>query len=79
MPKMDTTWDLILFVAFFCGSFVLFRHWVCHDFASGQCSLVVTCLDRADLLALVCDVKLCSCHFPMWYPESGVVLDCINF
>ena len=22
--------------------------------------------------------KLCFCHFPMWYPGSGVVLDCID-
>ena len=29
--------------------------------------LVVTCWERADLLALVCDVELCVCHFPMWY------------
>ena len=21
---------------------------------------------------------LCFCHFPMWYPGSGVVLDCID-
>ena len=27
----------------------------------------------ADLLALVCDL----CHSPMWYPGSGVVLDCV--
>ena len=27
--------------------------------------LVVTGWERADLLALVCDVKLCSCHFPI--------------
>ena len=40
--------------------------------------LVVTCWERADLLALVCDVLLCVCHFPMWYPGSGVVLDCID-
>ena len=33
--------------------------------------------ERADLLALVCDVKLCFCHFPMQHPGSGVVLDCI--
>ena len=32
----------------------------------------------ADLLALVCGVKLCFCYFPMWYPGSGVVLDCID-
>ena len=31
------------------------------------------------LLALVCDVQLCTCHFPMWYPGSGVVLDCIDY
>ena len=21
---------------------------------------------------------LCFCHLPMWYPASGVVLDCID-
>ena len=21
----------------------------------------------------------CVCHFPIWYPGSGVVLDCIDF
>ena len=51
---------------------------VCHAFASGHCCLVVTCCEKADLLALVCDVLLCFCHFPMWYPGSGVVLDCID-
>ena len=29
-------------------------------------------------MAVVCDVLLCVCHFPMWYPGSGVVLDCID-
>ena len=29
--------------------------------------------------SLVCDVFLCFCHFPMWCPGSGVVLDCIDF
>ena len=29
--------------------------------------------------SLVCDIFLCFCHFPMWFPESGVVLDCIDF
>ena len=34
---------------------------------------MVTCWERADHLALVCDVKLCICHFPcgilgqVWY------------
>ena len=27
---------------------------------------------------LVCDVFLCFCHFTMWCPGSGVVLDCID-
>ena len=37
---------------------------------------VVTCWERADLLALVCGfVSLSLSH---WYPGSGVVLDCID-
>ena len=28
--------------------------------------------------SLVCYVLLSFCHFPMWCPESGVVLDCID-
>ena len=27
---------------------------------------------------LVCEVLLCFCHFPMWCPGSGAVLDCID-
>ena len=45
---------------------MLFRSRICHAFASDHCCLVVTCWERADLLALVCDVKLCFCHFPLW-------------
>ena len=26
----------------------------------------------------VCNVLLCFCHFPMWCPGSGVVLECID-
>ena len=26
----------------------------------------------------VCDLSLCFCHFPIWCPRSGVVLDCID-
>ena len=40
--------------------------------------LVITCWERADLLALACGVKLCGCYFPIWYPGSGMVLDCID-
>ena len=63
---------------FFGGSFVLFPYYVCHAFASAHCCLVVTCWERADLLALICGVKLCDCYFPIWYPGSGLVLDCID-
>ena len=62
---------------FFCWSFVLFMSCVYHAFASVHCNLVVTCWKRVDLLALVCGVYLCFCHFPMWYPGSDVVFDCI--
>ena len=57
---------------------MLFMFCVVHAFESIHCCNVVTCLEKADLLALVCDVKLCFCHFPMWYPGSGVVLECID-
>ena len=57
---------------------MLFITCVCHALASVHCCLVVTCWERADLLALVCVVYLCFCHFPTWYPGSGVVLDCID-
>ena len=49
---------------------------VFYAFSSVLCCLVVTCWERADLLALVCDV--CLFITPMWYPGSGVVLDCID-
>ena len=38
-----------------------------------MCCLMVTCWERADLLALVCDVLLRACYFPIdilgkvWY------------
>ena len=47
-----------------------------HAFASVHCCFVDLCWERTDLLALVGDVY-CIFYFPMWYPGSGVVLDCI--
>ena len=49
---------------FFFGSFVLFMSCVCQALVSIHCCPVVTCWERADLLALVCDVKLCFVTFP---------------
>ena len=53
---------------FFCGSFVLFMSCVCNAFTSVHCCLVVTCWERADLLALVCDVYcvLILSHVVSW-------------
>ena len=57
---------------------MLYLSCVCHALGSVYYCLVVTCWERAALLALICDVKLCICHFHMWYPGSGVVLYCID-
>ena len=57
---------------------MLFMSCVVYAFASVHWCRAVTCCGRADLLALVCDVKLRFHHFLMWYPGSGVVLDCID-
>ena len=55
---------------------------VCLVFAMSLCAsvnmcFVVTCWERADLLALVCGVY-CEFVTSHWYPGSGVVLDCID-
>ena len=55
---------------FFCGSFVLFMSCVCHAFASVHCCLLVTCWERTELLALICD-------FIVFLSLSNVVLECI--
>ena len=52
---------------------MLFMSCDCHAFASVHCYLVVTCWERADLLALVCDVYCGFVTFPcgilgqVWY------------
>ena len=59
--------------------FVIMFH-VClyYTILSVPCSLVITCWERAGLLALLCDVSLCLCHFQIRCSGSGVVLDCID-
>ena len=47
---------------------------VSHTFPSVHCCLVVTCWERADLLALVGDVNCNFCYFPRWYLGSSVIL-----
>ena len=53
----------------------------CLVFAMSLCAsvymcFIVTCWERADLLALVCGVLLLS--LSLWYLGSDVVLDCID-
>ena len=55
---------------FFCLVFVMP---LC---ASFYLCLVVTCWERADLLALVWCLTV-SVSLSHWYPGSGVVLDCL--
>ena len=50
---------------FFCGSFLLLMFRVCHAILSSiYCSLVATCLERADLLALLYVVIYCVLSLP---------------
>ena len=51
--------------------------YLCHAFASVHCCIVVTCWERADLLALVGDVYCFLVTFPCGILGSCVVLDCI--
>ena len=59
---------------FFCG-FLVFAMPLC---ASVYMCLVVTCWERAGLLALVFWCPTVSLSLSHWYPGSGVVLDCID-
>ena len=59
---------------FFCGSFLLFTFHVCLYYAvlSIPCSFVITCCERADLLALVC-VMFSHVFVTFPYGVSGLV------
>ena len=66
---------------FFCTSFLLF---VFRAYLS-YC-LVCSLQHCGHLLgkdwplgSLVFDVFLCFCHFPIWCPGLGVILDCVDF
>ena len=60
-----------------CTRLVFFVSCVSHAFGSVLCCLVVTCWEKADLLALVGDVYCIFVNFPCGILVSGVVLDCI--
>ena len=52
---------------------MLFISCACQAFTPVHCSLMVTCLERTDLLALVCEISICFVTFPcgilgqVWY------------
>ena len=60
---LSTPWRI-----FFCGSFLLFMFRVASILSSVYCRLVVTCWEKVDLLALVCDVNcfLSLSHVVSW-------------
>ena len=58
--------------AVFCGSFLLFMFYVCNAVMSVHCSLVVTCWDRANLLALLY-VMFTSAFVTFWCGVLGQV------
>ena len=59
-------------LCFFC---LVFAMSLC---ASVYMCFVVTCWERADLLALVCWCLTVSLSLSHWYPGSGVVFNCID-
>ena len=75
--------DILLTVprrCFFCGSFLLFMFHVClyHTVLSGPCSLVITCWESADLLALLSVIFLVFLSFSRWCLGPDLVLYCID-
>ena len=64
---------------------MLFMACVCHAFMSVHCCHVVTCWERADLLAFVCYVYCDFVTFPfgimgqVWYLITSVSIHCCLF
>ena len=51
----------------------------CYALFSVHYSLVSTCWEMADFLALLCVMFSCFCHFLIWCLGSGVVHACIDY
>ena len=90
LNMFKTSSNLLLTVPrrfFFCGSFLLFMVHVClcYIVLSVPCSLLITCWERADLLALLCVVFFCVfVTFPygvpgqMWYKIVSIPDLCLS-
>ena len=82
--KFKHSENIFYFYCTFQGgaSFMDLFCYLCFVFVMLSCLFIavnaVTCWERANLLALLCVMCPCFCHFPMWCPGSGVVLDCID-
>ena len=50
----------------------------CYALLSVPCTLVITCWESADHLALLCVVFSCVLLLSIWYPGLGMFLDCID-
>ena len=51
---------------------------VCHAFASVHSCLMSPAGKGLTSCLLFVTFNYMFCHFPMWYPRSSVVLDCID-
>ena len=60
-----------------CGLFVLFMSCVCHALASVHCYPVFTSREGLTSWPLFLMFIVIG-YFPIWYPGTGVVLDCID-
>ena len=77
-PELDidfvNKYNLILVVnnqTIICFLFVVHFCYLCFVFVMPACLLIAT-------LRSPCDVFLCYCHFPVWWPGSGVEFNCID-
>ena len=64
-----------------CGSLLSFvlRVCLCLTVVSVPCSLVDACWKGQIFCSLVCDVYFVLLSLPIWYPGSGMELNCIDF
>ena len=65
---------------FYCGSFCyLCPVFVCQTVMSVPCNFVVTCWEKSfSWFSCMWCFLVFFCHFPIWWPGSGVVFNCIE-
>ena len=73
--KSNFIWS-VLFSKAVLFFFIFFVICLCHTVMSVSCSLMITCCERTDLLALL--YVTFSCVLSLSHTVLAVVLDCIN-